>query len=200
MRQPLSLLRRPSRGGVLVGPSFGSLRVSFNRVLRASTSSGPESSDQDYDSLKAARQALGRKQKFLDAANRALDELLEKEPKPSPSEIAEAERDVAKAKRDVAKAALEAFLKNNPRPLARDVAATKDFDAKEGQLQLNVAQAEWNLAKADLSFAQASNAPGIELKQKRKAEEVCIAVVERLLTAPGPGQCAFLYLFTSLQQ
>ena len=175
--------------------------------MRASTSSGPESSDQDYDSLKAARQTLGKKQKYLDAANQDLDTLLEKEPKPLPSEIAKAKRDVAEAKRDVAeeergvaKAALEAFLKNNPRPSSSDAAATKDFNAKEGQLQLNVAQAEWNLAKADLAFAQARNAPDVDLEQKRKAEEVCRAVVERLVAAPGPGECAFLYLFTSLQQ
>jgi hypothetical protein len=84
-------------------------------------------------------------------------------------DVAKAERDVAKAERNVAKAALQLFLLSNHRPSSSDAAATKDFHVREGQLQLNAAQAEWNLSKSELSFAQARKALGVELEQKRKA-------------------------------
>ena len=202
MRQPLPWPYLPSSGRVLVGPSFSSLRGSFKRVLRASTSSGSESSGQDNDKLKTAREALARKQRILESANQVLDSLLMELPRPSPNRIAEAKLDVAEAKldvaeakldvaeaeRDVAKAALEEFLKNNPRPSSSDVAATRAFDVNEGGFKLNLAQAEWNLSRADLAFAQARGAPDIDLDQKRKAEEICRAAFERLLTTQSPGQ------------
>ena len=111
-----------------------------------------------------------------------------KKPRPSPGGIAEAKRDVAEAERDVAKAALQLFLVNDIRPSSSDATATRDFDVKEGQLQRNVAQAEWNLSKADLSFAQATQASDIELDQKRKAEAVWRGMVESFVIVPSPGQ------------
>jgi len=223
---PQQLPLSPSTG-VLVGPSFRSSRGPLICMLRASTSSEPEPSGQATDNLQRAIQSLGRKQKILDVANEVLDSLLMVERKPSPSKIAKAKRDVAEAKRDVAeaernvakaernvakakrdvaeaernvaKAALEAFLKNNPRPLSSDVAATSDFDVNEGRLKYNLAEAEWNLSRTDLAFAQAINAPDIDLEQKRKAEEVCRAAFERLVIAPSPGLSTFLYFFTSLR-
>ena len=201
MHQPLTLPHRPA-SGVIVGPSFGSLRVpcSCSFVLRASTSSEPEPSDEANDKLKRARQLLDRKQKILDAANQALDSLLMDKARSSPSEIAEAEISVAKAKRDIAEADLEAFLKENPRPSSSDVAATRDFDINEGRFKRDLAQAEWTLSRAELAFAQARNAPVIDLEQKRKTEEFFRTALERLVTIPGPGQSAFLYLFETLQQ
>ncbi len=178
-----------------MGPSFSSLRGSFKRVLRASTSSRSESSGQDNDNLKTVRETLARKQKILDSANQVLDSLLMELPRPLPNriaeaklDVAEAERDVAKAERDVAKAALEEFLKNNPRPLSSDVAAIRAFEVNEGRFKRDLAQAEWNASRADLAFAQARSAPDIDLEQKRKAEEIFRAAFERLVTTQSPGQ------------
>jgi hypothetical protein len=185
-----------------VGPSFSSLRGSVKRVLRASTSSGSEPSGQDNDNLKTVRENLARKQKILDSANQVLDSLLMELPRPSPNrnaeaerdvakaerDVAKAERDVAKAERDVAKAALEEFLKKNPRPSSSDVAATRAFDVNEGGFKRDLAQAEWNLSRADLAFAQARSAPDIDLEQKHKAEEIFRAAFERLVSTQSPGQ------------
>jgi hypothetical protein len=171
------------------------------------------------ENLERARQSLSRKHNILDEANQALDSLLMKKPRPSPSEIAEAKRDFAGAKRDFAgakrdfaEAALESFLVNNPRPSSSDAAATKDFDVKEGQLQRDVAEAkrdvaeakrdlaeaEWNLSKADLSFAQATQASEIELDQKRKAEAVWRGIFERFVIAPSLGKSDPLLLASPL--
>ena len=208
MPQPLPLPHWPSSRGVIVRPSFGSLRGGTpKRLLRASTSAEPGPSDQANDNLQRASQSLGRKQKILDEANQVLDSLLMDKPKPSTSKIAKAERDVAKAKRDVAEAkrdvaeaALEAFLKNNPRPLSSDVATTRAFDVNEGRFKRNLAEAEWNLSRADLTFLlRARNTPDIDLERKRKEEEIFRAAFERLVTTQSSGQSTFLYLFISLQ-
>ena len=208
MPQRLPLPHRPSSresSGVFVGPSFGSSRGSFNRALRASASSGPEPLDQASDNLKRARQALGRKQAILAAAQQTLDSLLLSAPRPTERRIAEAkrnvaeaERDVAKAKRDVAEADLEAFLQNTPKPSSSDVAATRDFDVNEARFKRNVAKAErdvakaeWDLSRVDLDFAQARNAPDTELEQKRKTSETLKAVFEGLALEPTSGQPAF---------
>lgn len=208
MPQRLPLPHRPSSresSGVFVGPSFGSSRGSFNRALRASASSGPEPLDQASDNLKRARQALGRKQAILAAAQQTLDSLLLSAPRPTERRIAEAkrnvaeaERDVAKAKRDVADADLEAFLQNTPKPSSSDVAATRDFDVNEARFKRNVAKAErdvakaeWDLSRVDLDFAQARNAPDTELEQKRKTSETLKAVFEGLALEPTSGQPAF---------
>ena len=208
MPQRLPLPHRPSSresSGVFVGPSFGSSRGSFNRALRASASSGPEPLDQASDNLKRARQALGRKQAILAAAQQTLDSLLLSAPRPTERRIAEAkrnvaeaERDVAKAKRDVADADVEAFLQNTPKPSSSDVAATRDFDVNEARFKRNVAKAErdvakaeWDLSRVDLDFAQARNAPDTELEQKRKTSETLKAVFEGLALEPTSGQPAF---------
>jgi hypothetical protein len=209
MPQPLPWPYLPSSGRVLVGPSFSSLRGSFKRVLRASTSSRSESSGQDNDNLKTARETLARKQKILDSADQVVDSLLMELPRPSPNriaeakldvadakldvaeaerDVAEAERDVAEAERDVAKAALEEFLKNNPRPSSSDVAAIRAFEVNEARFKHDLAQAGWNLSRADLAFAQARSAPDIDLEQKRKAEEIFRAAFERLVATQSPGQ------------
>jgi septal ring factor EnvC (AmiA/AmiB activator) len=60
--------------------------------------------DQASDNLKRARQALGRKQAILAAAQQTLDSLLLSAPRPTERRIAEAKRNVAEAERDVAKA------------------------------------------------------------------------------------------------
>jgi hypothetical protein len=168
--------------------------------------------DQASDNLKRARQALGRKQAILAAAQQTLDSLLLSAPRPTERRIAEAkrnvaeaERDVAKAKRDVADADLEAFLQNTPRPSSSDVAATRDFDVNEARFKRNVAKAErdvakaerdvakaeWDLSRVDLDFAQARNAPDTELEQKRKTSETLKAVFEGLALEPTSGQPAF---------
>jgi hypothetical protein len=189
MPQTLLAPHRPSGRVISGGPSFGSLRGSFNCALRATMSSVPDPSVQmAKENLERARLSLSRKLNILDKANQALDSLLMKKPRPSPSEIAEAERDVAEAERDVAKAAFESFLVTNPMPSSSDAAATRDFDVKEAQHRRDVAEAEWNLSKADLSFAQATQASDIELDQKRKAEAVWRGIVERLDIASSPGQ------------
>jgi hypothetical protein len=175
--------------------------------------------DQASDNLKRARQALGRKQAILAAAQQTLDSLLLSAPRPTERRIAEAkrnvaeakrnvaeaERDVAKAKRDVADADLEAFLQNTPKPSSSDVAATRDFDVNEARFKRNVAKAErdvakaerdvakaeWDLSRVDLDFAQARNAPDTELEQKRKTSETLKAVFEGLALEPTSGQPAF---------
>lgn len=153
------------------------------------------------EDLKRARQLLGRKQNFLDAADDALDSLLMSKPKPSPIAIARAKLNIAEAKRDVAEAALQLFLNDNPRPSLSDAVATKYLDVKLGQLQNNVAEAklnvaeakydvakaEWHLSQADFLYAQAKQASDTELEQKSKAEEVLRAKVEGFATATSPG-------------
>ena len=189
MHQPLLLPHlQPSSRAILRGPSFGSSRGSFNCGLRASASSGPDPFVQmAKDNLKRARESLDRKQIILDMANQALDSLLMRKPRPSPSEIAEAKRDVAEAELNVAKAKRDvAEAKRDVAEAERDVAGAERAERDVAEAKRDVDKAEWSLAKADLSYAQAKNAPDIEIEMKHQAESVLRAIVEGFTYASKP--------------
>ena len=165
----------PKSKGSFLPPSnvlFGSLRLPTCLACKASASPGSESADR----LQQARDLLDRYQRIFFAAEYALQTFLLSRSKRNNVKQKQLELDVAQARSLLAKQLLIVAQLENQR----------DVDIAE--LRASVSKAEWELAEAELSLAQAQKESGILLAGRIKKAETLRAAFEKQLFPSGEIQ------------